>query len=245
MKKITLVLLVFSVALISCNKNASINGNVALKISASTATGKTSVGGRLATSSSGRTQSVVSLTSVKVNFGEIKFEVDEDHRKSPADSVYEDVKLKGPFLVDLLSANAFIDRTITSLSIPNGNYKEIEFKFAKVNSTDAMNGKSISISGTIDGKAFEFWSDTTEELKIDFRDKNKNVIISNNDLSLAIKMHLDQLLALIQNAVSAGLTDKNNNGKIEIDPKNSDGNKDLHDLIKHALENETELEDGK
>ncbi len=244
MKQITFALLAISLVLTSCSTKSSVNGTVALKMSAATITGKTSAG-RLATSPSGRTQATVSLTSVKVNFGDIKFEVDDDHRKSATDSVYEDTKLKGPFLVDLLSASAFIDQTIASISIPNGNYKEVEFKFAKVISSDAMNGKSISISGIADGKAFEFWSDTTEELKIDFSDKTKNVIISNNDLSLAIKLHLDQLLTLIQNAITTGLTDTNNNGKIDIDPKNSDGYGDLYSAIKKALENETKLDDGK
>ena len=185
------------------------------------------------------------LTSVKMNFRDIKLEVDEDHKKSNSDSTYEDVKLKGPFLFELLSANTFVLQTISSLSVPNGNYEEMKFKFAKVVSNDDMNGKSISISGTINGKGFEFWSDTPQSIKIDFSDKDSNIIVNNDDVSVTIKMGLDQILALLQNAIANGLVDTNNNGKFEIDPLNTDGNFNLHGAIKIALMSESRLEKGK
>ena len=245
MKQITLSLLALGMVLASCSSKSSVNGNVTMKMAASTASGSTTSNGRLATTS-GRSQGVVVLTSVKMNFRDVKFEVDSDHKKSSTDSTYEDVKLKGPFLFELLSANTFVLQTISSLSVPNGNYEEVKFKFAKVVSSDAMNGKSISISGTINGKAFEFWSDTPESLKIDFTDKESNVIVNNNDLSIAIKMGLDQMLILIQNAINSGLlVDKNNNGKIEIDPLDTDGNFNLHGSIKNALKAGSRLENGK
>ena len=245
MKQITLALVALSLVLASCSSKSSVNGTVAVKMAATTASGGTTSGGRMATDPSGRTQGVIVLTSVKMNFRDIKFEVDEDHKKSKADSTYEDVKLKGPFLFELLSANTFVLQTISSISVPNGNYKEIKFKFAKVVSNDAMNGKSISISGTINGKAFEFWSNTQESLEIDFSDKAKNVIVNNNDLAVTIKMGLDKMLVLLQNAINSGLSDKDNDGKIEIDPLDSDGNLNLHGAIKNALKEESRLEDGK
>ncbi len=247
MKNNTLTLLALSLSLIlaSCSSKSSVNGTVAVKMAGSTASGSTTSSGRLATDPSGRTQGVIVLTSVKMNFRDIKFEVDDNHKKSSTDTTYEDVKLKGPFLFELLSANTFALQTISSVSVPNGNYKDIKFKFAKVISNDAMNGKSISISGTINGAAFEFWSDTPESLKINFIDKTKNVIINNNDVGLTIKMGLDQMLKLIQGAIITGLTDKNNNGKIDIDPNNSDGYNDLYVAIKNALKSDSRLDDGK
>ncbi len=245
MKQITLALVALSLVLASCSSKSSVNGTVAVKMAASTASGSTTSGGRMATDPSGRTQGVIVLTSVKMNFRDIKFEVDEDHKKSKADSTYEDIKLKGPFLFELLSANTFVLQTISSISVPNGNYKEIKFKFAKVVSNDAMNGKSILISGTVNGKAFEFWSNTQESLEIDFSDKAKNVIVNNNDLAITIKMGLDKMLVLLQNAINSGLSDKDNDGKIEIDPLDSDGNLNLHGAIKSALKEESRLEDGK
>ena len=244
MKQITLALVALSLVLASCSSKSSVNGTVAVKMAATTASGSTTSGGRMATDPSGRTQGVIVLTSVKVNFRDIKFDVDDNHKKSAADSTYEDVKLKGPFLFELLSANTFVLQTISSVSV-NGNYGEIKFKFAKVVSNDAMNGKSISISGTINGKAFEFWSNTQESLEIDFSDKAKNVIVNNNDLAVTIKMGLDKMLVLLQNAINSGLSDKDNDGKIEIDPLDSDGNLNLHGAIKNALKEESKLEDGK
>lgn len=245
MKLITILLVALSLVLASCNSKSSVNGNVTVKMAAATASGSTTSGGRLATDPSARTQGVVILTSVKMNFRDIKFEVDEDYKKSSVDTTYENVKLKGPFLFELLSANTFVLQTISSVSVPNGNYEEIKFKFAKVVSNDAMNGKSISISGTIDGKPFEFWSDTQESLKIDFSDKGTNVIVNSNDFGITIKMGLDQMLVLLQNAIASGLIDKNNNGKIEIDPLDSDGNSNLHGAIKNALKAQSRLENAK
>ena len=245
MKQITISILALSLALASCSSKSSVNGNVTVKVAAGTTSGSTTSGGRLATSSAGRTQAVIVLTSVKMNFRDIKLEVDEDHKKSNSDSTYEDVKLKGPFLFELLSANTFVLQTISSLSVPNGNYEEMKFKFAKVVSNDDMNGKSISISGTINGKGFEFWSDTPQSIKIDFSDKDSNIIVNNDDVSVTIKMGLDQILALLQNAIANGLVDTNNNGKFEIDPLNTDGNFNLHGAIKIALMSESRLEKGK
>ena len=99
MKK-TSILALLVIMMSSCTNDPSTSGNVTLKASSFSATGKTSTTARTAAST-------VVFTEFKINIGKIKFELDEeDDNYNILDPFYDDdVKLVGPFLIDILDPN--------------------------------------------------------------------------------------------------------------------------------------------
>ena len=236
MKKISiLALLAFVIS--SCTKDSATEGNVTMKASAVSTTGKTSLTARTAAST-------VVLTDFKVNIGNIEFETDMDDAMYSSDPIYDDVKLVGPFLLDLLDPNLTLSPFITSVNVPNARYEEIEFNFEKSTAVGEMNGKTYLIKGTINGKPFIIWSDENAELELDFEDRNKDFTINSNDISLNIKIHLDALMNKLTTLANQGLLlDTDGDGVIEISTGTEDGNNDIGDFIKNLLEQETDLDD--
>ncbi|MFT5714646.1 MAG: hypothetical protein ACI9WT_001208 [Flavobacterium sp.] len=237
MKK-TLILALLVIMMSSCTDNSSTskNGNVTLKASAVSTSGLTFSAARMA--------STVVITDFKINIGNIKFETDEDDDRYNDEPSHEDVKLMGPFLLDLLDTNKTLSQTIASLAIPNAKYEEIKFKFETGIEVGDMFGKSILIKGTIDGKEFVFWSDKDVELEIDFNEPSKDFTVNSNDISLNIKIQLDALMAKFASLASQNLLlDTDGDGVIEISTRNDDGHHDIGELIRDLLEHETHLDD--
>ena len=237
MKK-TLILALLVIMMSSCTDNSSTskNGNVTLKASAVSTSGLTFSAARMA--------STVVITDFKINIGNIKFETDEDDDRYNDEPSHEDVKLMGPFLLDLLDTNKTLSQTIASLAIPNAKYEEIKFKFETGIEVGDMFGKSILIKGTIDGKEFVFWSDKDVELEIDFNEPSKDFTVNSNDISLNIKIQLDALMAKFASLASQNLLlDTDGDGVIEISTRNDDGHHDIGELIRDLLERETHLDD--
>jgi hypothetical protein len=237
MKK-TLILALLVIMISSCTDNSSTskNGNVTLKASAVSTSGLTFSAARMA--------STVVITDFKINIGNIKFETDEDDDRYNDEPSHEDVKLMGPFLLDLLDTNKTLSQTIASLAIPNAKYEEIKFKFETGIEVGDMFGKSILIKGTIDGKEFVFWSDKDVELEIDFNEPSKDFTVNSNDISLNIKIQLDALMAKFASLASQNLLlDTDGDGVIEISTRNDDGHHDIGELIRDLLEHETHLDD--
>src|SRR5436189_6236329 len=107
MKKNLFIALVAMVAM-SCSKDDSASGEVTLKASAVSSTGKNSLTAKSATSD-------VVITEFKINVGNIRFERKKDGKLKEVDSVYKHAKLNGPFLLDLISgANTLSSQPITS-----------------------------------------------------------------------------------------------------------------------------------
>jgi hypothetical protein len=237
MKK-TLILALLVIMICSCTDSSSTskNGNVSLKASAVSTSG--------VTFSTARISSTVVITDFKINIGNIKFETDEDDDRYNKESSHEDLKLMGPFLLDLLDANKTLSQTIASLDIPNAKYEEIKLKFETSIEVGEMFGKSILIKGTIDGKEFVFWSDKDVELEIDFSDSSKDFIVGNNDVALNIKIQIDYLMAKLASLASQNLLlDTDGDGVIEISTANDDGHHDIGESIRDLLEQETHLDD--
>lgn len=236
MKRIPLLaLLVIMVS--SCTNDPSTSGNVALKASAVSSTGKTTLTARTAAST-------VIITDFKINIANIKFETDTEDDRHDLYPFYEDIKLKGPFLLDLLDPNKTLSQLITSVNVPNAKYEEVEFKFEKSLLAGEMLGKTYLIKGTINSKAFVIWSGKDAELEMDFEDTAKDFTVNDNDISLNIKMHLDALMAKLTILANQSLlVDTDGDGVIEISTDNDDGNQSLGELIKNLLENETDLDD--
>ena len=239
MKKISiLALLVIVVSSCSDNQTDSTSGNVTLKASAVSTTGKTSLTARSTAAST------VVITDFKINIGSIKLETDEEDAMHTEDPLHEDVKLTGPFLLDLLDADKTLSQIITSVSIPNAKYEEIKFKFQPSTLAGEMNGRSFIIKGTVDGKNFVVWSGKEVELEMDFNDPAKDFTVNSNDISLNIKIQIDAIMAKITALAGQGLlTDTDGDGVIEITTGTDDGHHDLGELIRDLLENETHLDD--
>ena len=234
-----------SALLAACNDDQlPANGTVVLKMEATSGTG-TTINGRVA--------ATTVITDFKINVKEIEFEFDKADSHFATDSSYnstDDIKLKGPFVLDVLQQNAFVEQIITTANLPNALFEEVEFKLHK--NTDAsageMLGKSILISGTIDGKPFIFWHDTDEEFEIDFADPATDLVVNGTTKPMVINMHLDQLFSTIKGGVNLSLAkDGDGDGTIEINPgsTDNDGNRDLADAIKKLLEHVTDLIDDK
>ncbi|MFE3846767.1 hypothetical protein ACFX5D_02140 [Flavobacterium sp. LB3P45] len=239
MNKISiLALLVIAASSCSDNQTDSTSGNVTLKASAVSSTGKTSMTARTAVASA------VVITDFKINIGSIKLETDSEDIRHTEDPLHEDVKLTGPFLLDLLDPDKTLSQVITSVSIPNAKYEEIKFKFQPSTLAGEMNGKCFMIKGTVDGKSFMVWSTKQVELGMDFADPSKDFTVNGTDISLNIKIQLDAIMAKITALAGQGLlTDTDGDGVIEISTDNDDGHHDLGELIRDLLEKQTHLDD--
>lgn len=229
-----------SILFVACNDDPSANGTVILKMAATSPTGN---------SISGRTQATTVITDFKVSIREIEFEFDEEDDHFKTDSSFnEDVKLKGPFVLDVLEQNAFVEQLIATVNLPNARYEEVEFKLHKSTDAGVMNGKSILITGTIDGTPFIFWHDTDEEFEIDFENAATDLVINGNTAAMVINLQLDRLFSTVKGGVNLSLAmDGNGDGVIEINPGSidNDGNKELAHAIKTLLEDVTDLIDDK
>lgn len=180
----------------------------------------------------------VSLSSFKINLKEIEFEMDDDF--SSGDGFYgddDDIELRGPFELNLLNGTT----EITSLTIPNGVYKEVEFKMSRnTTSGSAMHNKSIEIKGTINGTPFEFWHNVEEDFEIDYDDTNQNILVTDNTTAIVFDFDLNAAINSIDFSVA---TDGDGDGIIEINPNDADGNQSLANLIKDRIKDSCDLDD--
>lgn len=85
----------------------------------------------------------------------------------------DEVKLNGPWELNLLNQSA----PITTITIANGTYEEVEFKLNKsLISASPMYNKTVEIRGTINGTPFVFWHDFEQEFKIDYENSAQNLV---------------------------------------------------------------------
>lgn len=263
--KITLKLLVvcLGVALMaSCSQSAdpSASSSTSLSMSASTANGKSVVYGRISsTTTNGRVSvdsSAITLTDIKVNVRDIKFDFDKEdkHFREPEykrDSAYSsdnDPKLKGPFIVDLMNAGAFVNQVVTTVNLPNATYERVRFKLSPDSVSGEMLGKSILITGKIDTIPFIFWHRRDANFGAHFYNSTTStdsttVNTTGSALNLAIHFEVDKIF----NAFNGGVdltkaVDGNKDGIITIDPDNDDGNKWIADWIMMLLERHARCE---
>jgi len=221
----------------SCSDNSSTGGNVSIKASAISTTGKTSSTARTAAST-------VVITDFKVNIGNIKLETDMEDAMHSTDPSFEDVKLMGPFLLDLLDPNKPLSQLITTVDVPNAKYEEIKFKFTKSLVAGDLEGKTFLIKGTINDKPFVIWSAENIELEMDFMDPSKDFTVSDNNIALNIKIQLDAIMAKLNTLANQGLLlDTDGDGVIEITTGTDDGHYSIGHQFKDLLENETHLDD--
>ncbi|GEL11679.1 hypothetical protein SAMN05192550_2607 [Flavobacterium glycines] len=235
MKK-TAILAIIALTTLSCTQDNTTDGNVTLKASA--VVSNTNLTARTTT------DPVVVLTDFKVNIGSIKFEIDVEDERHSEDPTHEDVKLNGPFMLDLLDPNTTLSQIITSLSVPDAQYEEVKFKFTPSLVDGEMLGKSFLIKGTVDGKNFLISSSRESEVEVDFEDASKDFTINSNDLTINLKMSLNGIITRIKTLAGQGLlTDTDNDGVIEITTNSDDNHHDMGEGMRDLLEHETHLED--
>ncbi|WP_375578993.1 DUF4382 domain-containing protein [Marivirga tractuosa] len=204
--------------LASCNNDENVatnQDNTVIKLSAA-----------YNTNTAQRTVNDIVINSFIVNIEEIELEVDDDDESEGP--YVSDIELDGPFVVNLIEGNNGIEQTLAEVDLPEGNYEEIEFSINESEDSDSeIFEKSFIINGTINGTPFEFWHDEDIDFEIEF--ENGMLTLEQASATLInLQFDLNSLFSLVD---ISGATDGNEDGIIQINPLDEDGNKDLADDI--------------
>ena len=238
MKATTLLLAgVFALGTMACSEEEpSAIGTVTMKAATTTGTTGSSTGGRYMAS--------VQLTDFKINMKDIEFEIDDDKIEKVT---FKDLKLKGPFEIDLLDNGSSLAKVLGTSEVPNGRYEEIEFKIGKGTvAGSSMYGKSIFATGTIDGQSFVFWHDVDEDFEVDYSDANSDLVINGQDMTVLINFNLGLVFNSDFGVDLSTAEDTNGDGVIEIDPKGErDNNKALAHSIKERIKDLADLTENR
>lgn len=222
-----LFLLSVVVLLSSCDKDDDLrNGNAALKFK-----GIYNSGNQIKSSP----LNGVVIETFTINIEEIEFEFDDDNNNNGL--TYSEIKLKGPFEIDLVKNGQGQEVTLLNdLNLPKTGYDEIEFEFDKSdNPISPMYKKTVLIKGTINGTPFIFFTDEEFEMEIEFEDP-----VDLSEVESAIIMVSFDVQALFDPARGgidiSNAKDGNGNGIIEIYEDDPDGNEKLAERIEDRLE---------
>ena len=184
---------------------------------------------------------VIELSKFLINLEEIELEYDDIINDDNFYNSEEEIELKGPFELDLLSPTPVV---LTVVDAPNGRLEEIEFEFDKnENSSSELYEKSIKMEGTINAVPFVFWHDFEEELEVEFDDDQSNTVISSDENSVVINFDLTSVFDPTTGVDLSSAVDGNGDGVIEISPNDNDGNRDLAEAMKEQIKNQIDLHD--
>lgn len=182
--------------------------------------------------------SIVELTSFKLNVKEFELEFDlddDDYDDDKYDDFYDfddEIELEGPFELDILKGE--ID--FITANVPVGTYEELEFKIARSRDSNSdLFGKSIVIEGAINSVPFIFWHDFEEEVEVDFDDPKMDFKVNQNTTNLTIGFDLGLLINGVDGIDLSQAIDGNNDGVIEINPNDADGNKAIAQQLKAKI----------
>lgn len=236
-----------------------------IKVSNSAALFSGSAGGLLPSKSvTGVLDSIV-LDTFLINIEDIKFEIaerdtgniekddctsnnDEDdctcNDKSgycscdddPDCDTYDCIEADGPYLINILSQEAFKGLVLDSYSIPNAIYDEVEFELSSYHQSDnlIMKDRSIYMAGTINGVRFQFWTNLSSDIEIEFSHQNP-VSLTGDNVQLYIDISLAKIQANLKTLNLTSATDGNKNGCIEIGNNDTDGNNLLSRSLLKAI----------
>lgn len=124
-------------------------------------------------------------------------------------------------------------------STPEGNYTEATFKLYKntqASANDPMFQKSILITGQINGKLTQFWTESEKVIKA--ASKTSTGIEVNQNSEVVLVFEMDKLFAGVD---FASAIDSNGDGRIEISPISPDGNAAIFSKIESNLETAVSL----
>jgi len=166
------------------------------------------------------------ITDFRLSFRDVEFKKDE------SDLSGGEFNFSGPYDVDLMDEGGALTQTIGTVEIEDGTYKVLRFKLHKSTDrdvTDVLYDKSVFMAGTINGVPFEFWHDTSENF--DFEYVN-GIEVVGNTAKVAVQFNMDQFLSSVVAINLSDAVDQDEDGVIEINPDNEDGNSDLADDLK-------------
>ncbi len=190
------------------------------------------------TNTAGRTASV-EVSRFRVNLEEIELEYDEIIDENNLYNSEDEIELRGPFEVDLLSPEPV---RIVDITLPNGRLEEIEFEFDKSdNPASELHNKSMLMEGTINDIPFVFWHDFEEEIEIEFDDDGAYTVINNDENGILINFDLYAVLNGTPSVDLSLATDGNGDGIIEISPSDTDGNQALAEALKQAIKQQIDI----
>ena len=181
-----------------------------------------------------------------MNIVKIEFELDDDWEGFyDPNNFYDDdeITIYGPFLVDLMSPEAFDGIKLGNVFIPNAVYEEIEvdIDISKDQSVPEIYNKSVYITGTINETPFIFWYDDDFDFEIEF-DDGKYLELDGESVELMIQFYLPRLTQAMIKSGILNAKDGNGNGIIEIWDGDPDGNSNLADKIIDAIEDALDVE---
>lgn len=229
LKKVISLILGLSLLLFfaSCsNDDPSPTGTVNLSV---TSGGSNMINTRI----SSRVKAAVEITDFKISIRDIIFKTDVDDDGVSDDST--EVAFRGPFQLDLLNGGDAVTESLGTAEIPNGVYDELRFKFHKdedLPASDPLFDRSIFVSGTIGDVPFEMWHDTSENLDVG---RSTGVVVDGNQVNLTVVFTIDQFLNSLVQIDLTQAVDGNEDGVIEINTNDDDGNKDIADALKENI----------
>jgi len=177
----------------------------------------------------------VNITDFKLSFRDVEFKKDE----SDLDS--NDVQFRGPYDVDLMAETGALSQTVGTVDIPNGTYKVVRFKLHKDTDrsmSDPLYDRSLYMAGTINGTPFEFWHDASENFDVE---NTGGIVIAGDDVDVDVQFVMDQFLNSLHTIDLATAVDADENGLIEINPDDDDGNGDIADKLKENIKEAADL----
>jgi len=225
-------MLISALVIMSCSNDGD-SGSIQLNFKADNTAAKSSNNKQAG-------NAIVVFTDFKISIRDVVFKNDDDPNSS-LDT--DEIQFRGPYQVDLLDNNDAITQTIGESFVPDGLYKELRFKFHKdenLPATDKLFDRSIYIEGTIDGKPFIFWHDTSENLDLG---KSTGVRVQNGSINFTVQFDVSQFLSSLHQIDLSQATDANDNGMIEIFPNDQDGNQDIAKDLKENIKATADLID--
>ena len=224
MKNLKIVFaVIFALVVTSCSNDGS-NGSIQLKLKGINPSPKVI--------SQKVSNAAVVFTDFRISIRDVVFKNDDDIDSS-LDT--DEIQFRGPYQLDLLNGTDALTETIGDAFVPDGLYKELRFKFHKDESlptTDKLFDRSIYIEGTIDGKPFIFWHDTSENLDLG---RSTGVRVQNGSVNFTVQFNISQFLNSLHQIDLSQATDNNNDGMIEINPNDTDGNQSIAKELKENI----------
>lgn len=224
MKKTSLILIAL-VVLYACSNNDD-NGSVTLSLSASNQNLKSGNNSQAAT---------VVITDFQLSIRDVEFKKDESELNS---TEYE---FRGPYTVDLHSETDALTQTIGTADVPDGTYKVLRFKLHKDRDrqpTHPLYDRSMYMEGTIDGTPFVFWHDTSENFDYEHAD---GIVVAGGNVNISVHFIVDQFLNALHTIDLSEAMDDDQDGIIEINPDDDDGNGTIADQLKANIKEAADL----
>lgn len=177
----------------------------------------------------------VVITDFSISIRDVEFKKDE----SELDSM--EVQFRGPFEVDLLMNGDALEQSVGKVDLEDGTYKVLRFKLHKSRDweqTSNLYDRSVYMAGTIDGLEFEFWHDTSENFDIE---NSQGIVVSGSSANVVVNFNIDMFLNALHQLDLSTAADTDEDGLIEINPDNEDGNSELADLLKENIKMSADL----